>query len=48
VLPDEPTRNEARFLREQNIVRIAAPLSEFSDALAHSRIASKELAVSSW
>lgn len=30
VLPDELTRNEARFLVEQNIERIAMPLSEFA------------------
>lgn len=29
VLPDEPTRNEARFLAEQNIQRIDLPLAEF-------------------
>jgi hypothetical protein len=29
VLPEEPTRNEARFLAEQNIERIAVPLEEF-------------------
>lgn len=33
VLPDEPTRMEARFLQEQNITRIAMPLAEFADAL---------------
>ena len=33
VLPDEPTRMEARFLLEQNITRIAMPLAQFSDAL---------------
>jgi hypothetical protein len=33
VLPDEPTRMEARFLQEQNITRIAMPLAQFSDAL---------------
>jgi hypothetical protein len=32
VLPDEPTRMEARFLAEQNITRIAMPLAQFSDA----------------
>jgi hypothetical protein len=30
VLPDELTKNEARFLVEQNIERIAMPLSEFA------------------
>jgi hypothetical protein len=29
VLPDEPTRNEARFLEEQNIRRIDMPLADF-------------------
>jgi hypothetical protein len=30
VLPEEPTRNEARFLEQNNIERIAMPLSEFA------------------
>jgi hypothetical protein len=33
VLPEEPTRMEARFLAEQNITRIAMPLAAFSTAL---------------
>ncbi|MHB8302561.1 MAG: SIR2 family NAD-dependent protein deacylase [Acidobacteriaceae bacterium] len=33
VLPDEPTRNEARFLERHNIERIAMPLQEFAMAL---------------
>ena len=33
VLPEEPTRMEARFLQEQNITRIAMPLAQFSQAL---------------
>ncbi|WP_114971546.1 SIR2 family NAD-dependent protein deacylase [Rhodoferax ferrireducens] len=33
VLPDEPTRMEARFLQEQNITRIDMPLAQFADAL---------------
>ncbi|MDO8252641.1 MAG: SIR2 family protein [Rhodoferax sp.] len=33
VLPEEPTRMEARFLQEQNITRIAMPLAQFADAL---------------
>lgn len=33
VLPEEPTRMEARFLAEQNITRIAMPLAQFSGAL---------------
>lgn len=30
VLPGEPTRNEARFLAEQNIARLDLPLAEFA------------------
>jgi len=33
VLPQEPTRMEARFLEEQNITRIPVPLEQFSVAL---------------
>jgi hypothetical protein len=33
VLPDEPTRMEARFLQEQGITRIAMPLAQFAEAL---------------
>lgn len=33
VLPDEPTRMEARFLEEQGIVRIPMPLAQFAEAL---------------
>lgn len=33
VLPDEPTRNEARFLEEQNIRRIDMPLADFVQQL---------------
>ncbi len=33
VLPNEPTRMEARFLAEQNITRIALPLAEFAPLL---------------
>jgi hypothetical protein len=33
VLPDEPTRNESRFLEEHGIERIAAPLSDFAASL---------------
>jgi len=32
VLPEEPTRNEARFLEKYNIERIAMPLDEFVSA----------------
>jgi hypothetical protein len=37
VLPEAPTRNEARFLAEQNIERIDMPLAEFTAALAQAR-----------
>ena len=33
VLPEEPTRMEARFLQEQNIIRIAMPLAQFAASL---------------
>jgi hypothetical protein len=33
VLPEEPTRMEARFLQEQNITRINMPLAQFADSL---------------
>lgn len=33
VLPEEPTRNEARFLARYNIERLAMPLAEFTAAL---------------
>lgn len=33
VLPEEPTRMEARFLQEQGITRINMPLAQFADAL---------------
>uniref|UniRef100_Q07HY0 Uncharacterized protein n=1 Tax=Rhodopseudomonas palustris (strain BisA53) TaxID=316055 RepID=Q07HY0_RHOP5 len=33
VLPEPPTRNEARFLEEQNITRIDMPLSDFVASL---------------
>ena len=33
VLPNEPTRMEARFLEEQGITRIAMPLAQFADGL---------------
>jgi hypothetical protein len=33
VLPNEPTRMEARFLQEQNITRIDMPLAQFATAL---------------
>lgn len=37
VLPEQPTKNEARFLAEQNIERIALPLRDFAAALESSR-----------
>ena len=33
VLPEEPTKNERRFLAEQNIQRLDVPLAEFATAL---------------
>jgi hypothetical protein len=36
VLPDEPTRMEARFLAEQGITRIAMPLAEVAEQLCAS------------
>ncbi len=33
VLPNEPTRMEARFLQEQNITRIAMPLAQFAEQM---------------
>jgi hypothetical protein len=33
VLPEEPTKNERRFLAEQNIQRLDVPLAEFAAAL---------------
>jgi hypothetical protein len=33
VLPEEPTKNERRFLVEQNIQRLDVPLAEFVTAL---------------
>jgi hypothetical protein len=37
VLPEQPTKNEARFLAEQNIERIDLSLYHFADALESSR-----------
>jgi hypothetical protein len=34
VLPEEPTRNEARFLKQYNIERIALPLSGFTSLIS--------------
>ncbi|MGO8954931.1 MAG: SIR2 family NAD-dependent protein deacylase [Rhodomicrobium sp.] len=39
VLPEEPTRNEARFLAEYNIQRIPLPLAAFSGLLARAEAA---------
>jgi len=39
ILPGEPTRNEARFLQEQNIQRLDMTLDEFSAALAGRELA---------
>jgi len=35
VLAEEPTRNEARFLAQHNIIRIAEPLAKFAARLIH-------------
>jgi hypothetical protein len=40
VMPDEPTRMEARFLEEQGIARIAMPLAEVARRLTASALAS--------
>ncbi|MBI5271374.1 MAG: SIR2 family protein [Burkholderiales bacterium] len=39
VLPDEPTRMEARFLAEQGITRMALPLAEVAAALCGAAVA---------
>jgi hypothetical protein len=39
VLPETPTRNEARFLAEQRIERIDMPLDEFASRLIKPRAA---------
>jgi len=39
VLPEAPTKNEARFLMEQKIERIDLPLNGFVDALEWKRVA---------
>ncbi|MDE2090254.1 MAG: SIR2 family protein, partial [Gammaproteobacteria bacterium] len=39
VLPDEPTRNEARFLKECNIQRLDVPAAEFAALLIQPRAA---------
>jgi len=39
VLPETPTRMEARFLQEQNITRIDMPLADFSAQLAAALVA---------
>jgi hypothetical protein len=47
VLPERPTKNEARFLAEQNIERIDLPLHDFAAALKNCRtsVAGEPLAV---
>jgi len=35
VLPEEPTRNEARFLDRQNIRRLDMSLADFAAVMAH-------------
>lgn len=46
VLPEEPTRNERRFLAEQNIQRLDVPLAEFVSALSRVSLdAGKSMAV---
>lgn len=49
VLPEQPTKNEARFLVEQNIERIDLPLSAFVDSFESSRqgVAMEPLVVAS-
>jgi hypothetical protein len=37
VMPDEPTRNEKKFMEDYGIVRIASPLSDFTEALMGKR-----------
>jgi hypothetical protein len=37
VLPDEPTRNEARFIEQHGVERIAMPLAEFAAILSGDR-----------
>jgi hypothetical protein len=45
VLPEEPTRNEVRFLVEQGIERIGMPLAEFVAELVKARLTSSRAAV---
>jgi hypothetical protein len=47
LLPERPTKNEARFLAEQNIERIDLPLRDFAAALESSRefVAGQAMAV---
>jgi hypothetical protein len=47
VLPQRPTKNEARFLAEQNIERLDLPLRDFANALTSGRtsVAREPLAV---
>ena len=39
ILPETPTRNEARFLQQYNIERIAMPLAGFSALLVEAEAA---------
>jgi hypothetical protein len=45
VLPGELTRNEARFLEEQNITRIDMTLEEFTRRLTGEAVQPEELAI---
>ncbi|HUL13260.1 MAG TPA: SIR2 family protein [Methylococcaceae bacterium] len=45
VLPEEPTRNEARFLAEQQIERIDLPLAEFVQQLLGNQAAPRRAAL---
>jgi SIR2-like protein len=47
VLPDEPTRMEARFLDEQGITRVALPLADAAAALAACSLSSRTASTSS-
>jgi hypothetical protein len=45
VLPGEITRNEERFLKEHNIIRIDMPLEEFTNRMIGESIHSEEMTV---
>jgi hypothetical protein len=38
VLPEEPTRNEARFLKQHNIERLPMTLSQFAAAFSTTQL----------